>query len=424
MLADNPRRSDLDFFHRSNGALHAESVDLARIADEVGTPCYVYSRAAFEGALRAYQEGLQGCRNLVCYAVKANPTGALLRLAADLGCGADVTSGGELAQALRGGIPADRIVFSGVGKTDREIQEALEAGILGFNIESESELDRIDHLAREGGQRAAISFRINPDIDAQTHPKITTGLRKNKFGIPTEQALELAQKIKERAGVELIGLDCHVGSSLQKTEPLIAALDKLLELRETLVSEGFDIRHLDLGGGLGIPYYEADRPEHPRDYAQRLRERLDGFDGTLIVEPGRSVSGPAGVLLTSVVHTKDNGARKFAIVDAAMTDLVRPAMYDAHHEIEVLAERPGERVEMDVVGGVCESSDTFARQEPLTPLVAGDRLALLSAGAYGFAMASQYNGRPRAAEVLVEGDRYRVIRRRETYEDLWVTEVE
>lgn len=418
-----PIHPDLEFFEHRDGTFFAESVDLRDVAREVGTPCYVYSRAAFEGVLEAYKEGLQGRKSLVCYAIKANPNGALLRLAAGLGVGADVTSGGELAQALHAGIDPDKIVYSGVAKTAREINEALDAGILAFNVESESELNLIDSIAGARGERASISFRINPNIDAETHPKITTGMWENKFGIPTEQALELARGMRDRRGVELRGLDCHIGSSLQKTQPLLDALNALLEIRKTLQADGHAIDHIDLGGGLGIRYGNDDAPTHPRDYARQTAEFCGDFDGTLILEPGRSVSGPAGVLLTSVVHNKDNGARKFAIVDAAMTDLVRPAMYNAEHAIEVIGSRAGECLPMDVVGGVCESSDTFARNCHLPPLEPGDLLVLRSAGAYGFAMSSQYNGRPRAPEVLVEGDRYRVVRRRETYEDLWATEL-
>lgn len=419
----DPLYPDLEFFQHRHGSIFAESVDLAQIAREVGTPCYVYSRAGFEAPLKAYRQGLGDRQHLLCYAVKANPSGGLLRLAAAMGVGADVTSGGELAQALRAGIPGKHIVYSGVAKTDLEIKQALEAGILAFNVESESELILLDRIARERKQHASVSFRINPDIDAKTHPKISTGMRKNKFGIPTELALQLAQKSQQLPGVQLNGLDCHIGSSLQDTQPLLDALTALLELRKILQAEGFNIHHLDLGGGLGIRYRGEDRPAHPRDYSRQIAQNLHDFDGTLVLEPGRSVVGNAGVLLASVIHTKDNGERKFVIIDASMTDLVRPAMYDAYHEIEVLHPREGERTPMDVVGGVCETSDTFARDYPLPPIQAGDVIVFHSAGAYGFAMSSQYNGRPRAPEVLVEGETYRLIRRRETYEDLWATEI-
>ncbi len=414
---------DLNFFSLNNGVLAAEGVDLAKIAQDVGTPCYVYSRAGFEAPLLAYQEGLKDRKHLICYAIKANPCGALLRLAAALGAGADVTSGGELAQASRAGIPPEKIVFSGVAKTAREINEALDLGIFSFNIESESELDLIDRLALERNQRVSISFRVNPDIDAKTHPKITTGMHKNKFGIPTEQALELARSTKKRAGVVLTGLDCHIGSGLPETGPLLEALQALMQLRGMLENEGLEITHLDIGGGLGIQYTPDQNPAHPREYAKLLADNLQDFDGTIIVEPGRSISGNAGVLLSSVVHTKDNGKRRFVIIDAAMTDLVRPAMYEAKHEILVNSPRNGDSFPVDVVGGVCESSDTFARDCALPPMKPGDLLAFCSAGAYGFAMSSQYNGRPRVPEVLVEGDTYRVVRRRETYEDLWAAEI-
>jgi diaminopimelate decarboxylase len=406
------------FAYDDSGRLAAESVGLDRIAREVGTPAYVYVQATLERHFRVFDAAFAGHPHLICYAVKANSSRAIMRLFAGMGSGADIVSGGELARALRAGIPANRIVFSGVGKTEREMIDALDAKILSFNVESEPELQLLGEVARQRGTTAPISLRVNPDIDAKTHPYIATGLKESKFGIPMEQARRLAATVASHPQLRLTGVDCHIGSQLTTLEPLTTALDSVLRLVDELDADGHRIEHVDLGGGLGIAY-KGETPPHPNELGAAVVARMKGRRETLILEPGRVIVGNAGILLTRVLYVKHAPARTFVIVDAAMNDLMRPSLYQAHHEIWPVEKRADAKiVPVDVVGPVCESSDTFAKQRPLQEVKAGDLLAIMSAGAYGFAMSSTYNSRPRACEVLVHGDRFSVVRKRETVEAL------
>ena len=408
----------MDHFTYRHGTLHCESVPLSRVAETVGTPTYVYSRAAVLGAYRAYDHAFRDIPHLICYAVKANSHLAVLGTLAAAGAGADVVSGGELYRALRAGIPPRKIVFSGVGKTREEMREALKAEILMFNVESVSELRALDEVARSLGVRAPVSLRVNPDVDPETHPYIATGLRTSKFGIPIAEAPAVYEQALGLAGIEVVGAQMHIGSQLTKTAPFADAAARVTALVSGLRARGVRLRYLDLGGGLGIRYRD-EQPPTPEDYARALLPLVRALDVTVVLEPGRSIVGNAGVLLTRVLYRKDTGAKRFVVVDAAMNDLVRPAMYNAHHEIRPVAE-PGTAAEetVDVVGPICESGDFLARDRALPRVEEGALLAVMSAGAYGFVMASNYNDRPRAAAVLVDGDRYTIVRRRETYEDL------
>jgi diaminopimelate decarboxylase len=391
----------------------AEDVALPRIAEAVGTPTYVYAKATLERHLRVFDEAFSGHPHLVCYAMKANSSQAILHMFADRGAGADIVSGGELFRALRAGIPAERIVFSGVGKTPAEMAEALRAGILCMNVESEPELFVLAQVARELGLRAPVSLRVNPDIDAETHPYIATGLRESKFGIPIDDASRLATRVAADPHLELVGLDCHIGSQIVSLDPLLGALDSVIALSDELRTRGHSVRHLDLGGGLGIPY-DRETPPHPSELGRAVVERMRGRPETIILEPGRVIVGNAGILLTRVLYVKDAPARRFIVLDAAMNDLARPSLYGAHHDIWPVTRPEDDRRELvDVVGPVCESGDTFAKQRELPPVREGDLVAIMSAGAYGYAMASNYNSRTRACEVLVDGDRWAVVRERE-----------
>ncbi|MFH1743737.1 MAG: diaminopimelate decarboxylase [bacterium] len=410
-------------FTDREGVLHGEQVDLRLIADRFGTPAYVYSSAAVRQALEGYRQGLSTIAYQICYSVKANPSQAILRIIASEEMGADLTSMGEMRQALRAGIPAGRMVFSGVGKRADEIQAAVEAGILMFNVESPGELDLIAQIAQKTGSRAGIALRINPDIDPKTHPKISTGLSRNKFGIPTQQAIELYHKAQNIPGLEIRGIACHIGSSLMDSTPLLEACDLMLSVRGQLAQDGISIPYIDLGGGLGIRYHDKD-PDSPSRYAERLVERLQSFDGTLILEPGRSIVGNAGILLSRVLYRKNNGDHVFVVLDAAMNDLVRPAMYGAQHEILPVTADTRETETVDVVGPICETGDTFLSQGEMPRLEPGDLVAIMSAGAYGMAMASQYNGRPRLPEIMIENDTFRLVRRREQIEDLWKNDID
>ena len=406
------------FAYSEEGHLHAEGNDLRALADAVGTPTYVYSQATLTRHVRVFDEAFAGHPHLICYSVKANSNGAILNLLRGHGVGADIVSGGELARALGAGIAAERIVFSGVGKTDAEMAEALEAGILAFNVESEPELAALDAVARAKGRVAPVSLRVNPNIDAKTHPYIATGLSQSKFGIPIEEARRIAATIRSMDGVALHGIDCHIGSQLTSMVPLLEALDSVLALVDTLTQDGHTIRHIDLGGGLGIPYVgisdDRDKPPHPREFGAKVVERLAGRPQTLILEPGRVIVGNAGILLTRVLYVKTTGARTFVIVDAAMNDLLRPSLYQAHHDIWPVTKRGhASAATVDIVGPVCETADTFARQRQMPAVRSQDLLAIMSAGAYGFVMASSYNSRLRPAEVLVDGDRYHVVRARD-----------
>jgi len=407
-------------FQHQGGTLCVGPVSLADIAAAVGTPTYVYSADAIRAQYRRLEAAFADVRAEICYAVKANSNLGVLRLVNELGAGFDIVSGGELERVQAARMPAARIVFSGVGKRDDEMAAALEAGVGCFNVESAPELDRLAALAAAAGKRAPVSLRVNPDIDAQTHPYITTGLSENKFGIPAGDVRELYARAAAHPSLEVRGIDCHIGSQLAEIEPYLAALDRLLALVDTLASDGIRLAHLNLGGGLGIRYRDESPPE-PAALAGAIAERLAGRKITLLLEPGRSIVGNSGVLLTRVEYLKHNGSKRFAVVDAAMNDLIRPALYDAWHDIVPVSPREGAPESYEIVGPVCESGDFIARARPLV-LEPGDLLAVHSAGAYAFAMSSNYNTRPRAAEVMVDGDRYHVVRKRERVCELFAGE--
>ena len=408
----------MDHFARRDGVLHAEGVPLERIAEACGTPCYVYSRATLERHFRAFDEALGDHPHLVCFAVKANGNLAVLDVLARLGAGFDIVSGGELARVRAAGGDPARVVFSGVGKTEGEIRAALEAGIRCLNVESLPELDRIEAVAAALGVRAPVAMRVNPDVDPGTHPYIATGLRESKFGLDPETALAAYRRAASSAHLDPCGIACHIGSQLTELGPFVDAARRVLALADRLADEGVALRHADFGGGLGIRYRD-ETPPAPADLAAALRELVGGRPLEILLEPGRAVAGNAGVLLTRVEYLKEAGGRGFAIVDAGMNDLLRPALYGAWHEIvpvRVRSDVPAR--EWDVVGPVCESGDVLGAGRRLA-IAPGDLLAVRSAGAYGFVMGSSYNARPRCAEVMVDGDRFHVVRARETHEDLW-----
>jgi diaminopimelate decarboxylase len=405
---------------REGGEALMESIPLSEIARRFGTPCYVYSRAAIEAAYREFDEGLAGVDHLVCYAVKANSNLAVLDVLARLGAGFDIVSGGELARVLAAGGSADRVIFSGVGKSEGEMREALAARIHCFNVESEPELERLDKLAGAAGVRAPVSLRINPDVDARTHPYISTGLAANKFGIPFGRALDVYRRAAKMRNLEVKGIGCHIGSQILETAPLDEALERVLELANALASEGISPAHLDLGGGFGIRYRDEDPPDIGA-YCRRLAARLKSSGFRVMLEPGRAITGPAGVLLTRVEYLKLDKAKRFAVVDASMSELIRPALYQSWHDIVPVKERRTAALRYDVVGPVCESSDVLGTDRDLA-VEAGDLLAILSAGAYGMSMASNYNSRPRPPEVLVDGDRALEVRSRETVASLFSLE--
>jgi diaminopimelate decarboxylase len=408
----------MDPFQYRAGELHCEGVPLRQIADALGTPTYVYSKTAILSSFRAYDRAFAEVPHLVCYAVKANGNLAVLAALARAGAGADVVSGGELFRALRAGIPTRRIIFAGIGKTREEMREALKAEILMFNVESSAEIRALDQVAQEMGARAPVSLRVNPDVDPQTHPYISTGLRASKFGIPVVDALREYEVAAAMAGIEIVGVQMHIGSQLTKASPFADSLARIAAVVQELRERRIEIRAVDVGGGLGIRYRD-ESPPSPEEYARTLLPMLRELEVTVLLEPGRSIVGTAGVLLTRTLYTKRTPDKRFVIVDAAMNDLIRPSLYEAYHEIQPVKGAPGAPTQrVDVVGPVCESGDFLARDREMGEVAEGDLLAVMSVGAYGFAMASQYNARPRATEVLVEGDTYRVVRRRETYEDL------
>jgi diaminopimelate decarboxylase len=409
-----------DYFHYQNDALYVEQVPLADIAAQFGTPCYVYSRAALTDSLRQFTDALQGREHLICYAVKANSNLAILNLFARLGAGFDIVSGGELQRVLAAGGDARKVVFSGVGKTVAEMRMALDADILCFNVESGAELERLNEVAARMGKIAAISLRVNPDVDAKTHPYISTGLKQNKFGVAYDDAIALYRKARSLANLRITGMDCHIGSQLTETSPFTAAAEKVLVLVDTLAEEGIRLEHLDLGGGLGIRYHD-ETPPAIADYVAVLLAALSGRSEKLLLEPGRVLVGNAGVLLTRVEYLKHGEEKNFAIVDAAMNDLMRPALYDAYHEI-LPVRREAHRVQSyEVVGPICETGDFLghARDLAISPQ---SMLAVLSAGAYGMSMSSNYNTRPRAAEVVVDGNVVNLVRERETVFQLYAGE--
>ncbi|SMC20137.1 diaminopimelate decarboxylase [Desulfacinum hydrothermale DSM 13146] len=404
-------------FQYRDGRLYCEDVPVEHIAQEVGTPCYIYSHATLRHHFTVFDQAFAQLPHLTCYSVKANSNLSILRLFASLGAGVDIVSGGELFRARQAGIASERIVYSGVGKTQEEIDYALSEDILMFNIESSQELDAISQRAAALGRRARIALRVNPDVDPKTHPYITTGMEKNKFGVTMDEAVESYSRAARLPSVDVVGVDCHIGSQLTDVQPFVDALKRLRTLVARLAEIGIHIRFLDLGGGLGITY-DRETPPHPTEYAQAIVHELEGLHCTVIFEPGRVIVGNAGILLTKVLYTKKTPKKHFVIVDAGMNDLIRPSLYGSYHHIQsvVSTDRPTDTV--DVVGPICESGDFLARERALPQVEPGEYLAVMSAGAYGFTMASNYNSRPKAAEVLVRGDAAHVIRVRETWEDL------
>ena len=411
----------MDHFLYRGGALWAEDVPLAEIAATVGTPFYCYSTATLERHFRLFDEALAGMDHLVCYAMKAASNVAILKTLAALGAGMDVVSGGEYLRAKAAGVPGDKIVFSGVGKTEAEMRLALEGGVRQFNVESEPEMEVLNRVALDLGMVAPITVRVNPDVDAKTHAKIATGKSENKFGIPIARAREVYAHAARLPGLRVVGIDVHIGSQLTDLEPFRLAYRKVAELTAVLRADGHRIERLDLGGGLGIPYERSNAaPPLPLDYGAMIREELGHLGCEIEIEPGRLIVGNAGVMVSQVIYVKQGEGRDFLIVDGAMNDLIRPAMYDAHHDIVPVQEpAPGAEGHVyDVVGPVCETGDTFARQRALPVVKAGDLIAFRSAGAYGAVMASEYNTRPLIPEVLVKGDQFAVIRRRPTFDEM------
>ncbi len=408
-------------FDYQGSELYCEQVPLRKIAEQVGTPCYVYSYATLERHFRVFDDALKARKHLICYSVKANSNLAVLRALVSWGAGVDTVSKGEIYRALKVGADPKKIVFSGVGKREDEIQYAIEQGILAFNVESPAELQAIERVAARLNKRAPVSLRINPDVDAETHPYISTGLKKNKFGIPVAWAREAFKTAASLPHIEVVGLDCHIGSQLTKTSPFKDAIARLGELARALVKDGIALRYLDIGGGLGISYNQEDPPT-PAEYGQAIHDAMKAFEGldvTIICEPGRVIVGNAGVLVTRTLYLKQSEIKNFVIVDAAMNDLIRPAFYDSYHAIWPVERRSGSAYVADVVGPICETGDFLARDRslPFEPHE-GDLLAIMSAGAYGFVMASNYNTRPRVAEVMVRGSEFAVVRKREELDDL------
>jgi diaminopimelate decarboxylase len=409
-------------FEYRNGEMFAEGVPLARIAKEVGTPAYVYSLATLRRHYQVFDRAFAEVRHIVCFSVKANSNLALLSVFAKEGSGFDIVSGGELFRALKVGADPKKIVFSGVGKKKEEIEYALNTGILMFNVESEEELLALDEIAAGIGKKAPISLRINPDVDPQTHPYISTGMKKAKFGVDIKKSIDTYKRAAALPNVDVVGVDCHIGSQLTSVAPFVDALAKVREYLDRVLvgelkKEGAQIRYLDLGGGLGINYHD-ETPPLPEEYAKAIIQGLEGLDITLILEPGRVIVGNAGILLIEVQYVKDTEAKKFVIVDGGMNDLIRPALYGSYQAIRPVAETRAEKIVADVVGPICESGDFLAKDREINRPKRGDLLAVLSAGAYGFTMASNYNSHPKPPEVLVDGDRYYVVRNRESFDDL------
>lgn len=407
----------MNHFELKKNELFAENISVSELAHEYGTPLYVYSAATLRRHYEAFDSAFSGLDHMTCFSVKANSNISVLKLLAEKGAGMDIVSGGELYRALKAGVPAKSIVYSGVGKKAYEIAEALKADILMFNVESVAELHRINEVAGQMSKTARISFRINPDVDPKTHPYISTGMKKNKFGLEIENAFEAYKTAKELPNVEPIGMDCHIGSQLTEIAPFLEALEKLLKFNQRLKDVGIEISILDLGGGLGITYDEEE-PPHPKEFGEALTAALKDEGLKVILEPGRVIAGNSGILVTEVVYTKKSPTKDFLIVDAGMNDLIRPSLYGSFHRLDEVTKNDRAEVEYDVVGPICESGDFIARDRKLPEMKQGELLAVYSAGAYGFTMASNYNSRPRAAEVIVDGDDVIVARRRESYEDL------
>ncbi len=404
-------------FQYKNKQLCCESVPISRIAGEVGTPFYVYSHATLTRHYNAFYNAFEGMDRLICYSAKANSNKAILSIFAGMGSGLDIVSGGELYRGLNAGFSPDRVVYSGVGKTVDEIDYAISAGILMFNVESVNELELINERGRSLSKKVPVALRVNPDVDPKTHPYISTGLKKNKFGIEIDTALDAYKTANEMENIEIVGIDCHIGSQITQVKPFEDALASVKALEEKLRSLGIKIKYLDMGGGLGITYSD-ESPPHPDEYAKALEKSLKNSPLKLILEPGRVIVGNAGILVTRVLFRKTGQIKKFAIVDAGMNDLLRPTLYKAFHAIEPVGEIEGDPIKADVVGPICETGDFLAIDRYIPNFKNGDLLAVMSAGAYGFTMSSNYCSRPRAAEVMVKEDKYHVIRAREKYEDL------
>jgi len=407
----------MDYFHYVNEELWCENVSLAKIADEVGTPFYLYSCKTLNHHFKVFDDSFAGIPHIVCFAAKANSNTAILRIFSQLGGGVDIVSGGELYRALLAGVDPHKIVYSGVGKKTEEIDYALNSDILMFNVESAQELEVIDACAGRLHKKAGIALRVNPDVDAQTHPHISTGLKENKFGIDVESALKQYLRASRCENLEIKGISCHIGSQITKLSPFLDAFDEVKKLLRLLQAEDIIIKYIDLGGGLGIRYNQEE-PPHPSDYAKALMAIKNELNCTFIFEPGRVIVGNAGIMVTRVLFTKENVEKNFIIVDAGMNDLVRPSLYNSYHEIRPVKQRNAEEAVADVVGPICESGDFIAKGRLLPRFERGELLAVMSAGAYGFTMSSNYNSRPRVAEVLVKDDRYFIIRKREDYADL------
>lgn len=408
----------MNFFDYRNGEMHAEDVKVSEIAAKVGTPFYLYSSASLEYQYNQFKEAFGDLDLLICYAVKANTNQAVIKTLGDIGAGADVVSEGEMRRALMAGIPASKIVYSGVAKTVDEMIFALEQGIYQFNVESEPELLQLSELASSMNKTANITFRVNPDVDAKTHAKISTGKSENKFGVPWTRVREICKEASELPGVKLVGLDLHIGSQITDLDPFEQAFSRITGLIETLREDGHDITRLDLGGGLGIPYEGDDFPPLPREYAEMVTRVVSHLGCQIIIEPGRFLVGNSGILVSKVVYVKKGEKRKFLIIDAAMNDLIRPSMYDAYHGIDPVVKSDEESALFDIVGPVCESSDTFATNRLVTPMQGGDLLAIRSVGAYGAVMSSTYNTRKLIPEVLVKKDEFAVVRPRPSYEEI------
>lgn len=404
-------------FHYYQNELYCEEVPIKRIANQVDTPFYLYSNHTLENHFKVFDSAFEGIDHLTCFSIKSNSNLAILKIFINLGGGVDIVSGGELFRALNAGVDPCRVVFSGVGKQIRELEYALEAGILMFNVESTPELTTLDQAAAKLGRKAGIALRVNPHIDPQTHPYISTGLKKSKFGIEIKRALEDYREVKKLKHLEIIGVDCHIGSQITELQPFIETLRKVRELVLTLRQENIEIKYIDLGGGLGITY-QQEQPPHPREYASAIIEEMKDLNCTLILEPGRVIVGNAGILVSKVLYLKEGTEKTFIIVDAAMNDLIRPSLYGAFQAIQPVVKSEGEEMVADIVGPICESGDFFAKDRNIPSLKPNDLIAIMSAGAYGFTMSSNYNSRPRVPEVLVRGDEFYMIRERESYEDL------
>ncbi len=404
-------------FHYVNDELFCEEVPVSRVAAEVGTPLYLYSHATLRQHFRAFDGAFNGMKHLTCFSMKSNSNLAILRLFAMEGGGVDIVSGGELYRALKAGVKPDKIVYSGVGKRVEDLEYAMKAGILMFNVESTQEIIKLNETALKLGKKARTAIRVNPDVDPETHPYISTGLKNNKFGIEITDAYEQYLEAANLDGLEVSGISCHIGSQLTLVSPFVDALEKLKNLIERLAATGIKIKWLDIGGGLGITY-DKEEPPHPREYATAIRRVIGENDLTLILEPGRVIMGNAGILVTEVLYTKFTSAKNFLIVDAAMNDLMRPSLYNSYHGIQPVKKIDRGKVTVDIVGPICESGDFIAKDRNVEAFEPGELMAVMSAGAYGFSMSSNYNSRPRAAEVMVAGDSFYVIRARETFEDL------